>query len=123
VVARFAARVDVVCEQSPGSSGHARRRGCASGPALLAARAGMAPGEVSRLAELGRGLLAADAAAERAVRDAFIEAEAKAVVPAEEPAPSDLPPPPEPELEWDEAPQYIPAASPAPAREMAPGEY
>ena len=71
VVSRFAARVDVVCEQSPGMSGYARRHGYASGPALLAARSGMAPGEVNRMTELGRGLLAADAGAERAQREAL----------------------------------------------------
>ncbi|MGC4175252.1 hypothetical protein [Demequina sp.] len=32
VVARFAARVDDVCEQSPGTEGYARRHGAASGP-------------------------------------------------------------------------------------------
>ncbi len=32
VVSRFAARVDVVCEQSPGMNGYARRHGYASAP-------------------------------------------------------------------------------------------
>lgn len=123
VVARFAARIDVICEQSPGSSGYARRRGYASGPALLAARAGMAPSEVTGLAELGRGLLAADAAAELAEREALVAARANAVVSAEDAAPVDVPTPREPELEWDEAPPFTPDPSPAVPRELARREY
>jgi hypothetical protein len=132
VVARFAARVDVVCEQSPGMSGYARRHGYASGPALLAAVTGFGPGEANRLATLGRALLEADAGAERARREA---AEVAAREPALEPALAperEREPMPEPErgtegaLDWDEPePERLRAVPtpPAPPRELAPGEY
>jgi len=72
LIARFAARVDAVCEQSPGVTGYARRHGYASGPALLAARSGFSPGEMARMASLGHALLAADAEAARAVAAAEV---------------------------------------------------
>jgi hypothetical protein len=131
VVARFAARVDAVCEQSPGASGYARRRGAASGPALLANVAGLAPGEANRLVTMGRGLLEADAAAERAEREAAL---AQQVAPATPPAIPPANPPANPttwdephELSWDDLPVQ-PAPSPTPnrvalaPRELAPGE-
>jgi hypothetical protein len=117
LVARFAARVDVVCEQSPGMNGYARRHGYASGPALVAAVSGLAAGEVQRMASLGRGLLAADAAAERAERDArqlAVPFGAPVVLSPEEPldllAPIAGAPP-------------LPPHGPKAPRELAPGEY
>jgi len=125
VVARFAGRVDAACEQSPGMSGFARRRGAASGPALLAAVAGLAPGEANRLVDLGRSLLAADAAAERA------EGEAERAQPPLLGAQVDPAAPTAEEQPWETAlagvgvpaAGAVPPVPPVPpAREIAPGE-
>jgi hypothetical protein len=132
VVARFAARVDVVCEQSPGASGYARRHGAASGPSLLAKVAGLAPGEANRLVTMGRALLAADAAAERAQREAELaareareaelaEANAAPGLSAQELSWDDLPP--ESNTPEPNSPAPTPPARAVPvARELAPGE-
>lgn len=124
LVARFAARVDVVCEQSPGIGGYARRHGQASGPALVAAVSGMAPGEAQRMASLGRGLLAADAAAERAEKDAreARESLAPTALVLAPPPPEDTPMP----LDFEESlATHLPPTPRLPSlpREMAPGEY
>ncbi len=132
VVSRFAARVDTVCEQSPGVGGYARRHGYASGPALLAARSGLAPGEVNRLASLGHALLTADAGARRAEREALPSSPSapsegwvasEAVVPSEGDVASEGE---APQLDWETevlAPEANVEVPIAPPRELAPGEY